>query len=193
MKHLSIVAGALISMTVATAYADDPPQAPQQPQAAQQAQPAQPAQPAAVPQPPRVHVDTTVVGDARQDGDAHNIAQDAPTGTNLDNDHHFVPGAPDIVKVTRQLNLSPAQTAKIHDVIENADAGAAVLIKHEQDEKQMIAATTPADPMYAKLIAHQANDATLWTENRDSLKRDVLNVLTPAQRNRFEELQARNN
>jgi Spy/CpxP family protein refolding chaperone len=188
MRHLSLLAGALMSLTAATVYADDPPQ----PQAMQQPQPAQPAPAAEVPQPPRTHVDTTVVGDARQDGDASSTSKDSTAPQNLDNDHRFVPGAPDILKVTRQLNLSPEQTAKVHDVIENADAGAAVLIKHEQDEKQMIAATTPADPMYAKLIAHQANDASLWTENRESLKRDVLNVLTPAQRSRFEELQAHN-
>jgi Spy/CpxP family protein refolding chaperone len=186
MKHLSLLAGALISLTVGTAYADDSPQAGQPPQAAQ------PAQPAEVAQPPRTHVDTTVVGDARQDGDAANTGKDSTSAQNLDNDHNFVPGAPDIIKVTRQLNLSPEQTAKVHDAIENADAGAADLIKHEQDEKQMIAATTPADPMYAKLIAHQANDTKSWTENRDGLKRDVMSVLTPAQRSRFQELQAHN-
>jgi hypothetical protein len=161
MKHTLLAATAILGITTGTAFADDPPQ------------------------PPRTHVDTTVVGSgAPVDSSA---PSEAPT---LDNDHNFVAGAPDLMRVTAKLNLSPQQQAQLNDAVERADAGAAVLIKWEHDIKEMIAATTPQDPLYAKLIAEQSTGASRWTENRDGLRRDVVALLTPTQRARFEELQA---
>jgi Spy/CpxP family protein refolding chaperone len=176
MKHLALsaVAGVLFCATV---FADEP--APT---------PATTVGPAATPTPPAVpptHVDTTVVGSSitGQPGDS--------PPPSLDNAHGFVAGEPDLVSVTKRLKLSPKQQAQLHSVIENSDAGAAVLIEREHDVQQMIAATTPEDPMYAKLINDQAAGAAQWTQNRESLRRAVLDILTPAQQKRFEELQAK--
>jgi len=131
------------------------------------------------------HVDTTVVGSSvagNPDAVAH-----PPT---LDNTHNFVAGGPELIKITKRLNLSPKQEAQLRAVIEKSDAGAGILIGRENDIKQMIAATTPADPMYAKLIADQSAGDARWTENRQNLQRDVEDILTPKQRTRFEELQS---
>ena len=70
-----------------------------------------------------------------------------------------------------------------------ADAGAAAPIQREHDLREMIAATTPQDPLYAQLIKDQTGAASRWADNRDGLQRDVLAILTPAQRIRFERLQ----
>jgi len=134
---------------------------------------------------PRTHVDTTVVDSA-----APADAAAAPAPVLNDNEHRFEAGAPDIVKVTQRLHLSKAQQSRLNDAIERADAGAAVLIKREHDVREMIAATTPDDPLYAKLVSDQAEDVSLWNENRESLHREVLDLLTPGQRKRFEELSA---
>jgi Spy/CpxP family protein refolding chaperone len=165
MKHVVLAAAAGLLMSAAV-HADDPAPA------------AAPA--GALP----THVDTTVVGSSVQGGPG----QSAPP--TLDNGHDFVAGAPELLRITKRLNLSPKQQAQLHEVIEKADAGAAVLIEREHDVSQMIAATTPADPAYAKLIADQSAGAEQWTENRESLRRHVLDLLTPAQQKRFEELQA---
>jgi hypothetical protein len=161
MKHTLLAATAVLGLTTALAFADDPPEV------------------------PRTHIDTTVVGSA--------VPADSSASTEaatLDNDHHFQAGAPDIVRVTKQLHLSPQQEAKLNDAIERADAGAAVLIKRESDVKQMLAATTPQDPMYVKLLKDQATGDALWNDNRESLRREVVDLLTPAQRTRFDKLQA---
>jgi Spy/CpxP family protein refolding chaperone len=168
MKHTLLAAAGLLWLA-GSAYADDPPQVPTTTQPAQ---------------PPRTHIDTTVVGDTTPDNSG------APADAVIqDNDHDFKAGAPDLVRVTQQLNLSPQQKAQLNDAIERADAGAAVLIKRERDVRDMIAATTPQDPLYAKLIADQAAAADRWTENREGLRREVANLLTPAQRARFDALQ----
>lgn len=133
------------------------------------------------PQPPRDHVDSTVVGDARSD------SADGAVGVSGDNDHHFTAGAPEIVAATQKLHLSKSQQSQLSDVIQRADAGAAVLIRRENAVRDMLAATTPQDPMYSKLLEEQASAPTRWKENRDSLRRDVMNLLTPAQRARFEQ------
>jgi hypothetical protein len=160
MKHSSLFATAIVGCVISVAYAED------------------------TPQPPRTHVDTTVVGSAAS-ADSNN----GPAAT-LDNDHHFEAGAPDLVKITNKLQLSAQQQAQLNDAVERADAGAAVLIKREHDLNEMIAATTPADPLYTKLIADQAASSSRWTENRDGLRRDIIAILNPAQRTRFEALQA---
>jgi len=137
--------------------------------------------PAAV---PRTHIDTSVVGSGKQDSSG------AAASPNLDNSHDFVAGAPELLKILKRVNLSPKQQAKVHELIENSDASAADLINREHDVKQMIAATTPEDPMYAKLITNQTEAAAQWTANRDKLQRDVLEILTPEQRKLFQKLQA---
>jgi Spy/CpxP family protein refolding chaperone len=144
--------------------------------------------PASTPAPtvvPPTHVDTTVVGSSvmGQSGDAPRPS--------LDNNHGFVAGEPDLLSVTKRLKLSPKQQAQLRSIIESSDAGAGVLIEREHDVQQMIAAATPEDPMYAKLINDQAAGAAQWTQNRESLRRAVLDILTPAQQKRFEELQAK--
>ena len=142
--------------------------------------------PAAAPTPiPRTHVDTTVVGDAGADNSGA-----PPASGGLENYHHFEAGAPDIVSAIRPLHLSAKQDTQVKNAIQRADAGAAVLIKREHDLEEMIAATTPQDPLYAKLINDQSAGISLWTENRNALRREVANLLTPAQRARFEEQQA---
>jgi len=132
---------------------------------------------------PGTHIDTTVVGSGKQG------ASGAAGSPNLDNSHDFVAGAPELLKVLKRVNLSPKQQAKVHELIENSDASAADLINREHDVQQMIAATTPADPMYAKLITNQTEAAAQWTANRDKLQRDVLDILTPDQRKLFEKFQ----
>ncbi|MGA2187353.1 MAG: Spy/CpxP family protein refolding chaperone [Steroidobacteraceae bacterium] len=160
MKHSFLPAAVMLAFMAAVAHADDPPQ------------------------PPRTHIDTTVVGDAERD-----TTSGTAEAATLDNDHQFQAGAPELVKLTQQLNLSRRQKAQLNDAIERADAGAAVLIKREHDVRDMLAATTPQDPLYTKLLADQSDGAARWAENRESLRREVIDLLTPAQRARFEELQ----
>jgi Spy/CpxP family protein refolding chaperone len=182
MRYLVFAAAAGLCFCTA-AYADDPTASPAV--TAQTAPTPAPA-PAPAPAPPLpTHVDTTVVGSG---------VSDQPAGTpapNLDNNHDFVAGAPELLKITNQLHLSSKQQSQLHDIIEKSDAGAGVLIGRDHDVRQMIAATTPADPQYAKLIADQSAAAALWTENRENLQRDVLAILTPVQQKRFLELQSR--
>jgi Spy/CpxP family protein refolding chaperone len=189
MQHFLATAIAALALTAATGYAQDP--APPQPQT--QPSPPQPEQPppgqtppAPPPpdQPPRTHVDTTVLGSAKA-GDPDASADAASLGS----DHHFEAGAPDLVSITDRLDLSARQKAQMQAAIERADAGAAVLIKRERDVKEMLAATTPEDPLYAQLTAEQSASGAKWTENREALRREVLDILTPAQRARFEQLQ----
>jgi Spy/CpxP family protein refolding chaperone len=195
MKRFLAVAITGFAFTTAAGYAQEP--APPQPGAAQPDTPpsAQPpsAQPPAeqpppeqppVDQPPRTHVDTTVVGSAKA-GDS-----DAPADSaSLGDDHHFEAGAPELVSITDRLGLSARQKAQIQEAIERADAGAAALIKRERDVKEMLAATTQEDPLYAQLVAEQSAGGAKWAENRESLRREVLDVLTPSQRARFEQSQ----
>jgi Spy/CpxP family protein refolding chaperone len=197
MKYLLRASALILAMGAASAYAQDPPvaeapaQAPAaQPPAADAAAEQPAAAPVPFPQPPRIHYDTTVVGS--------NVATDADSSTtaaaaSLDNDHHFQAGAPDIVRIADKLNLSHQQKVELNDAIERADAGAAVLIRREHDVKQMLAAATPGDPLYAKLKEDEAEALTKWSENRDGLRRDVVNLLTPAQRSRFQLLQSTKN
>ena len=146
---------------------------------------AQGSPPAADPPPVlRDHVDTTVVGDAVPDN-----ASVPAAAADMSNNHHFEAGAPEIVAITKQLHLSARQEKQIEDSIQRADAGAAVLIKREHDLAEMVSATTPQDPLYAKLIHDQAAGVSLWSENRENLRREVLNLLTPQQQKRFEALQ----
>jgi len=165
MNHKILAAAAVLLITGPMAFADEPPDA--------------------TAQPPRDHIDATVVGSNKP---ADSVA--APDTTISDNDHEFQAGAPDIRKVTDQLHLSAQQKSQVHDAIERADAGAGALINREHDVKEMIAATTPEDPMYSKLVKEQAGQNDRWNENRDGLRRDVVAILTPAQRARFEQLQA---
>lgn len=165
MNHKILAAAAALVITSPMAFADEPPDA--------------------AAQPPRDHIDATVVGSNKP---ADTVV--APDTTISDNNHEFQAGAPDIRKVTDQLHLSAQQKSQVHDAIERADAGAGALINRERDVKEMIAATTPQDPMYSKLVREQAGEGDRWNENRDGLRRDVLAILTPAQRTRFEQLQA---
>jgi Spy/CpxP family protein refolding chaperone len=166
MKHHLLATAIILGITGGTAFADDPPQ------------------------PPRTHVDTTVVGS--NTAAESNLPSQAATSeaATLDNAHNFEAGAPDLLKITDKLHLSPKQKAQLHDAIERADAGAAVLIKREHDVAEMIAATTPENPKYAELINQQGTESDRWTENRERLHRDILDLLSPGQRARFEELQA---
>ena len=150
-----------------------------------------PAAPAPAPPPaaeePRTHVDSTVVGDSVADRTG---AASASTGMD-DNDHRFEAGAPGILAVTNKLHLSGKQTAQVRAAIEKSDAGAAILIKRDHDVYEMISATTPQDPLYPKLINEQSTNASLFTDNRAALRRDVLAVLTPAQQTRYAQLEAK--
>jgi Spy/CpxP family protein refolding chaperone len=180
-----VLAAAVGFCLCSAVYADDPPA----PAAAPAPAPATaaPVPPAAAPdpaQPPRTHIDTTVIGSDVPDPSAGSAA------AGLDNDHNFVAGAPEVMRIASRLHLSPAQLAKLQDVIEQSDAGAAALIQREHDVRQMIAATTPADPQYAKLIADQSVAAARWQENRANLRRAVLDILTPAQQKHYAELEA---
>jgi Spy/CpxP family protein refolding chaperone len=177
MNHKLLAAVTALLIASPLAFAEDPP-AP-----AAQSTPAE--QPDAAAQPPRDHIDATVVGSAKP--------ADTVTSTDMtiaDNNHGFQAGAPEIRRVTDQLHLSAQQKSQIHDAIERADAGAGALINREHDVKEMIASTTPEDPLYAKLVKEQAGQGDRWNENRDGLRRDVLAILTPAQRARFEQLEA---
>ena len=156
MKHLLLAATALLGFAAVTAFADDP---------------------------PRTHVDTTVVG---SDASVNSSVQTPSTIVDV---HHFEAGAPELLKLTSQLHLSPQQQAQLNDAVERADAGAATLIKRERDLAEMIAASTPQDPLYGKLVAEQAASESRWTDNREGLRRDVIALLSPAQRARFEDLQ----
>jgi hypothetical protein len=197
MKHLVRASALILAMGAASAYADDPTvaeapaaQAPvDQPPAAQAPTDQPPAAPVPFPQPPRIHYDTTVVG---SNVDAKDDASTVAAAASLDNDHHFEAGAPDIVRIADKLALSQQQKVQLNHAIERADAGAADLIKREHDVKAMLAAATPGDPLYAKLLDDQNEAPTKWAENRDALRRDVANLLTPAQRSRFEQLQSAN-
>jgi Spy/CpxP family protein refolding chaperone len=164
MNHKILAATAAFLITCPMAFADEVPDA--------------------AAQPPRDHIDSTVVGSNKP---ADTVAPDT---TIANNNHDFQAGAPDIRKVTDQLHLSAQQKSQVHDAIERADAGAGALINREHDVKEMIASTTPEDPMYSKLVKEQAGQDDRWNENRDGLRRDVLAILTPAQRARFEQLQA---
>jgi Spy/CpxP family protein refolding chaperone len=175
MKKTLLIFSTILAFGAFNAFADDPPQAAADDAAQAASDPAQ--------QPPRTHIDTTVVGSSIP---ADQSPAERPS---LDSDHDFQAGAPDILKITRQLNLSPKQKAQLNDAIERADAGAAALIKREHDVKEMIAATTPENPQYAQLIADQTAAADRWTENRETLQREVSELLTPAQRARFEKLE----
>lgn len=167
MKKYIVATTAVLAFATSVAYADEP------------------SPPPASDQPARTHIDTTVVGDAVVDGSG-------PKSIGLESSvHDFQPGAPELVSATKRLNLSPHQEAQVRDAIERADAGAAVLIKHEQDLAQMVAATTPQDPLYATLIRDQAASAARWNANRDALRQEVLSVLTEQQRVKFEELMAK--
>jgi Spy/CpxP family protein refolding chaperone len=132
---------------------------------------------------PRTHVDTTVVGDARDD-----TPPDESKG--LDNDHNFEAGAPRLSELSTLLNLSPQQKVQLNDAIERADAGAAVLIKREQHVKEMLAKTTPADPLYAQLQSEQSRAPSLWQEGRTKFRQEVRSILTPSQQARFDQLRA---
>jgi Spy/CpxP family protein refolding chaperone len=132
---------------------------------------------------PRTHVDSTVVGDARDD-----TPPDESKG--LDNDHNFEAGAPRLSELSTLLNLSSQQKVQLNDAIERADAGAAVLIKREQHVKEMLAKTTPADPLYAQLQSEQARAPSLWQEGRTKFRQEVRSILTPAQQAKFDQLRA---
>lgn len=182
MKTLVRASALILAMGAGSAYAEDPPMA-QAPMDQTQ------AAPAPVEQPPRIRYDTTVVGS--------NVAAGADSSTtaaaaSLSNDHQFQAGAPDIVRIANKLSLSRQQKVKLNDAIERADAGAADLIKREHDVTTMIAAATPGDPLYAKLLDDQTEAVTKWTENRKVLRREVAAILTPAQRTRFQEMQSAN-
>jgi Spy/CpxP family protein refolding chaperone len=156
----------ILVVGIGVSLADDPPPAP------------------AAPPIPRTHVDSTVVGDSAGNAEEPKDLRNAPT--RLSNDHGFQAGAPDLVRATAPLRLTAQQTARIHDAIELADAGAAALIKRENVVCEMLAATTPDDPLYAKLKAEQASADSRWNDNRAGLRRAVSEVLTPAQRAKFE-------
>jgi Spy/CpxP family protein refolding chaperone len=134
---------------------------------------------------PRTHVDTTVVGDARDD-----TSPEQNSSKGLDNDHNFEAGAPRLSELSTLLNLSSRQKVQLNDAIERADAGAAVLIKREQHVKEMLEKTTPVDPLYAQLQAEQARAPALWQEGRTNFHQEVRSILTPAQQARFDQLRA---
>ncbi len=184
--HRIALAATLSFGIVAAAFGDEPVAVPA-PAAAPAAQPAAGVE---TPQVPRTHVDTTVVGDSIPEN-ATSAGAVAAAPAPLDNDHDFVAGAPEITKILGQLHLSPKQELQVKDAIQRSDAGAAILIKREHSVRSMIAATTPENPTYATLIREQAAGESRWTENRAGMRRDVLDLLTPTQRTRFEELEAR--
>lgn len=130
---------------------------------------------------PRTHVESTVVGDSAADD-----PNAATASASLDTPHQFRAGAPEIMAATKGLNLSPEQTTRVSEIIEKADAGAAALIRRENAVTDMLSSTDPNDPMYPKLVAEHSSAKALWKENREALRQDVLSVLTPPQRERFE-------
>jgi Spy/CpxP family protein refolding chaperone len=133
---------------------------------------------------PGTHVETTVVGDAREDNAAN------PDGSGLDNDHRFEAGAPHLTEMAKYLDLSAQQKTQLNDIIERADAGAAVLIKREHDVKEMLGKTPPQDPLYAQLRAEQEAAPGRWQANRDNLHQEIRAMLTPSQQSKFEQLTA---
>ena len=138
--------------------------------------------------PPRTHVDSTVVGDARDD----NAPVPGP-GVGLDNDHHFEAGAPHLAELATFLKLSARQKIQLNDIIERGDAGAAVLIKREHDVKEMLEKTTPQDPLYAKLRAEQDAAPAHWQAGRDTIQQEIRAILTPDQQAKFEQWNAQQN
>jgi Spy/CpxP family protein refolding chaperone len=134
---------------------------------------------------PGTHVETTVVGDARSDASA-----DPANGVGLDNDHHFEAGAPHLTEMAKFLGLSVQQKTQLNDIIERADAGAAVLIKREHDVKEMLAKTTSQDPLYSQLRTEQESAPARWQANRDNLHQEIRAMLTPAQQAKFEQMRS---
>jgi Spy/CpxP family protein refolding chaperone len=134
---------------------------------------------------PGTHVDSTVVGDARADA-----SPNPGSAVGLDNDHHFEAGAPHLTEMATQLGLSPQQKAQLTDVIERGDAGAAVLIKREHNVKDMLEKTKPEDPRYRELLNEQEGSQARWQTARDAVHREILAILTPAQRVKFEQLRS---
>jgi Spy/CpxP family protein refolding chaperone len=134
---------------------------------------------------PGTHVETTVVGDAREDNPA-----DLNDGSGLDNDHHFEAGAPHLAEMAKFLDLSTQQKTQLNDIIERADAGAAVLIKREHDVKEMLVKTPSQDPLYAQLRAEQSAAPGRWQANRDNLHQEIRAMLTPAQQAKYEQLKS---
>jgi Spy/CpxP family protein refolding chaperone len=138
--------------------------------------------PAPVPA-PGTHVDSTVVGDAREDNSVdHNNAG------GLDNDHHFEAGAPQLAEMAKFLSLSAQQKTQLRDIFERADAGAAVLIKREHDVEEMLVKTPPQDPLFAQLRAEQAAAPGRWQANRENLHQEIRAILAPAQQAKYEQL-----
>jgi Spy/CpxP family protein refolding chaperone len=137
------------------------------------------------PSTPGTHVDSTVVGDARAD-----TSTNPGTAVGLDNDHHFEAGAPHLTEMATQLGLSVQQKAQLTDIIERGDAGAAVLIKREHNVKDMLEKTKPEDPRYRELVNEQDGAQARWQTARDAVHREILAILTPAQRVKFEQLRA---
>jgi Spy/CpxP family protein refolding chaperone len=115
---------------------------------------------------------------------------DSSNGAGLDNDHHFEAGAPHLTEIAKLLDLSAQQKAQLNDVIERADAGAAVLIKREHNVAEMLEKTPPEDPRYAQLHAEQAGAQARWQAGRDAMHQEVRAILTPAQQMKFEQLRA---
>ena len=130
---------------------------------------------------PRDHVDSTIVGDAASDSDGAKNSN-----TSIDNNRHFQAGAPDMVSVTQSLHLTMQQKMQIHTVVENSDAGSAVFLKRENTVREMLAATTPDDPLYAKLKSEQALADARWADRRNELRQSVADLLTPTQRLQFQ-------
>jgi len=134
---------------------------------------------------PGTHVETTVVGDARDENSA-----DPSNSAGLDNDHHFEAGAPHLNEMAKYLSLSVQQKTRLNDIVERADAGAAVLIKREHDVQEMLEKTPAQDPLYAQLRAEQAAAPGRWQANRENLHQEVRAILTPAQQARFEQMRS---
>jgi Spy/CpxP family protein refolding chaperone len=134
---------------------------------------------------PGTHVETTVVGDARDENSA-----DSTNGAGLDNDYHFEAGAPHLNEMAKNLNLSVQQKTQLNDIVERADAGAAVLIKREHDVKEMLEKTPALDPRYAQLRAEQAAAPGRWQANRENFHQEIRAILTPAQQARFEQMRS---
>jgi Spy/CpxP family protein refolding chaperone len=132
---------------------------------------------------PGTHVETTVVGDARDEN-----SSDPSKVAGLDNDHHFEAGAPHLNEMAKYLNLSAQQKTQLNDIVERADAGAAVLIKREHDVQEMLGKTPPQDPLYAQLRAEQEAAPGRWQANRENFHQEVRAILTPAQQSRFEQM-----
>jgi hypothetical protein len=134
---------------------------------------------------PGTHVETTVVGDARDENSA------APSNAaGLDNDHHFEAGAPHLNEMAKYLSLSLQQKTQLNDIVERADAGAAVLIKREHDVTEMLEKTPAQDPLYAQLRAEQAAAPGRWQASREKFHQEIRAILTPAQQAKFEQMRS---